>query len=54
MGFDEIYMINLVRRPNRRRRMMLTLKELGIAAKPFDAIDGKYVNFFHRLQITRH
>ncbi|PIK62023.1 putative procollagen galactosyltransferase 1 isoform X2 [Apostichopus japonicus] len=41
MGFDEIYMINLVRRPNRRRRMMLTLKELGIAAKPFDAIDGK-------------
>lgn len=41
LGFDEIYMINLKRRPKRRKRMMATLKELGIAVKIFDAIDGK-------------
>lgn len=41
LGFDEIYMINLKRRPNRRKRMMATLKELGISVKIFDAIDGK-------------
>lgn len=41
MGFDEIYMINLLRRPYRRKRMMLTLKEVGISAKAVDAVDGK-------------
>ncbi|EDO43389.1 predicted protein [Nematostella vectensis] len=41
LGFDEIYMINLKRRPLRRRRMMASLAELGIQAKPVDAVDGK-------------
>ena len=41
LGFDEIYMINLKRRPLRRQRMLQSLKWLGIEAKEFDAVDGK-------------
>ncbi|KAF1474772.1 putative inactive glycosyltransferase 25 family member 3, partial [Pygoscelis antarcticus] len=33
MGFDEIFLINLVRRPGRRRRMLAALRELGIAPR---------------------
>ena len=40
-GFDEIYMINLKRRPERRKRMVATLKDLGIAFKIVDAVDGR-------------
>ncbi|OWF49716.1 procollagen galactosyltransferase 1-like isoform X2 [Mizuhopecten yessoensis] len=44
MMFDEIYMINLVRRPERRQRMMEALKELGIQVTIFDAVDGRQLN----------
>ncbi|XP_031561834.1 procollagen galactosyltransferase 2-like isoform X2 [Actinia tenebrosa] len=40
LGLDEIYMINLKRRPLRRRRMLASLKELGIDVKLVDAVDG--------------
>ena len=43
LGFDEIYMINLVRRPERRGRMMGLFEELRIDAKIFDAVDGKKI-----------
>ncbi|XP_012689568.2 probable inactive glycosyltransferase 25 family member 3 [Clupea harengus] len=44
MGFDEIYLINLRRRPERRERMMWSLYELGINAKVVDAVDGGALN----------
>lgn len=39
--FSEIFMINLKRRPERRIKMELTLRELGIDYTYFEAIDGK-------------
>lgn len=44
MGFDEIYLINLRRRPERRERMMWSLYEMGITAKVVDAVDGGALN----------
>ncbi|XP_026474672.1 glycosyltransferase 25 family member [Ctenocephalides felis] len=44
MGFDEIYMINLLRRPERRERMRLCFQELGINAKTVNAVDGRSLN----------
>lgn len=41
MGFDMIYMINLKRRPERKVRMLESLKELGINVTVFDAVDGR-------------
>ncbi|XP_047115562.1 glycosyltransferase 25 family member [Schistocerca piceifrons] len=41
MGFDEVYMINLQRRPERRKKMLKCFQELGIAASIIDAVDGK-------------
>ncbi|XP_065068695.1 procollagen galactosyltransferase 1-like [Rhopilema esculentum] len=41
LGFDEIYMINLARRPDRRKRMLMSLQELGLLANEQDAVDGK-------------
>lgn len=40
-GFDEIFMINLKRRRDRYERMDMTLKELGLKWKHFEAVDGK-------------
>jgi collagen beta-1,O-galactosyltransferase len=40
MGFDNIYMINLLRRPERRKRMLNCFKELGIHATILNAVDG--------------
>ena len=34
-------MINLVRRPERRAKMMACFRELGINATIVDAVDGK-------------
>ncbi|RUS76958.1 hypothetical protein EGW08_015278 [Elysia chlorotica] len=44
LGFDEVYMINLKRRPARRFRMMKAFEYLGIDAKIIDAVDGKELN----------
>ncbi|CAH1780733.1 unnamed protein product [Owenia fusiformis] len=43
-GFSQIYMINLLRRPERRERMLKSLEELRLQAKIFDAVDGKQLN----------
>ncbi|XP_012945461.1 procollagen galactosyltransferase 1 [Aplysia californica] len=44
LGFDQIYMINLKRRPARRFRMTKAFDYLGIDAKYVDAVDGKELN----------
>uniref|UniRef100_A0A673ADY6 Procollagen galactosyltransferase 2-like n=1 Tax=Sphaeramia orbicularis TaxID=375764 RepID=A0A673ADY6_9TELE len=44
MGFDEIYLINLKRRSDRRQRMLRTLAVLGINATFTEAVDGKALN----------
>uniref|UniRef100_A0A673MMB0 Probable inactive glycosyltransferase 25 family member 3 n=1 Tax=Sinocyclocheilus rhinocerous TaxID=307959 RepID=A0A673MMB0_9TELE len=44
MGFDEIYLINLRRRPDRRDRMLWSLYELEIDAKVVAAVDGAALN----------
>ncbi|XP_053623852.1 glycosyltransferase 25 family member [Plodia interpunctella] len=43
-GFDEIYMINLERRPERRQMMELSFKELGMDVKLFKAVDGRILD----------
>lgn len=40
LGFDQVYLINLERRPERRKRMDYCFQELGIAFKATAAIDG--------------
>ncbi|XP_038650913.1 procollagen galactosyltransferase 2-like isoform X5 [Scyliorhinus canicula] len=47
MGFDEIFMINLKRRTDRRQRMFRTLYEQNIDVKVVDAVDGKALNTSH-------
>ncbi|XP_044295261.1 procollagen galactosyltransferase 2 isoform X2 [Varanus komodoensis] len=44
MDFDEIFMINLKRRKDRRDRMLRTLYEQEIAVKIVEAVDGKALN----------
>ncbi|KAF6022292.1 CERCAM [Bugula neritina] len=44
LGFDEIYLINLERRPDRRIMMEQALAELGIEYKYFPAVDGRQLN----------
>ncbi|XP_076286910.1 glycosyltransferase 25 family member isoform X2 [Lasioglossum baleicum] len=44
LGVDQIYMINLLRRPERRTRMLQLFKELGIRAQTVDAFDGRTLN----------
>jgi len=41
LGFDEVYMINLLRRPERRLKMMSSFNELGIQVRTLDAVDGR-------------
>jgi len=41
LGFDEIYLVNLKRRPDRLTRMKACFEELGISYKLIDAVDGK-------------
>ncbi|XP_071636842.1 glycosyltransferase 25 family member isoform X2 [Temnothorax longispinosus] len=43
LGLDHIYMINLLRRPERRKRMQRLFEELGIRAEIIDAVDGRYM-----------
>nr|XP_033773160.1 procollagen galactosyltransferase 2 [Geotrypetes seraphini] len=44
MGFDEIFMINLKRRKDRRDRMLQSLYEMEIAITIVNAVDGKALN----------
>lgn len=44
LGFDQIYLINLKRRPDRRVKMEYLFDQLGIEAKYFEAVDGKQLN----------
>nr|XP_054769694.1 probable inactive glycosyltransferase 25 family member 3 [Lytechinus pictus] len=44
MGFDEIYLVNLERRPSRRLRMQAALKLLRIDFKLWNAVDGKLLS----------
>ncbi|XP_064458740.1 procollagen galactosyltransferase 1-like isoform X2 [Ornithodoros turicata] len=44
MGFDQVYMINLERRPERRVRMEYCFDELGISFKATAAVDGRNLN----------
>ncbi|XP_059359828.1 procollagen galactosyltransferase 2-like [Carassius carassius] len=47
MGFDEIFLINLKRRLDRRERMLNTMAVLGLEATLIDAVDGKALNTSH-------
>ncbi|XP_070700955.1 procollagen galactosyltransferase 2-like [Pempheris klunzingeri] len=44
MGFDEIFLINLRRRSDRRERMLSTLNVLGINTTLTEAVDGTALN----------
>ncbi|KAJ8339021.1 hypothetical protein SKAU_G00358070 [Synaphobranchus kaupii] len=44
MGFDEIFLINLRRRPDRLDRMLWSLNEMEIDVKVVDAVDGGALN----------
>lgn len=41
MMFDRIFMINLLRRPERRIRMNQCFEEIGLEVDALDAVDGK-------------
>ncbi|ERE89025.1 procollagen galactosyltransferase 1 [Cricetulus griseus] len=44
MGFDEVFMINLKRRRDRRERMLQALHEQEIDCRLVEAVDGKAMN----------
>ncbi|XP_016076722.1 PREDICTED: probable inactive glycosyltransferase 25 family member 3 isoform X3 [Miniopterus natalensis] len=44
MGFDEVFVISLARRPDRRERMLSSLWEMEISGRVVDAVDGRTLN----------
>ncbi|VEL23543.1 unnamed protein product [Protopolystoma xenopodis] len=44
LGFDEVYMINLIRRPDRRSQMDYALSQVGVKARHVPAVDGLELN----------
>ncbi|XP_013008994.2 inactive glycosyltransferase 25 family member 3 isoform X1 [Cavia porcellus] len=44
MGFDEVFVISLARRPARRQRMLSSLWEMEISGRVVDAVDGWMLN----------
>ncbi|XP_029469098.1 inactive glycosyltransferase 25 family member 3 [Rhinatrema bivittatum] len=44
MGFDEVFLINLMRRSDRRQRMLHALYEQEISCEVIDAVDGSAMN----------
>ncbi|XP_077002356.1 inactive glycosyltransferase 25 family member 3 isoform X3 [Tamandua tetradactyla] len=44
MGFDEVFVISLSRRPDRRERMLNSLWEMEISGQVVDAVDGRMLN----------
>ncbi len=43
--YAQVYMIGLVRRPERRNRMIACLEELDFNYTLFDAVDGRLVSY---------
>lgn len=43
-GFDEVYVINLQRRQDRRERIEATLEEMGVDFRVFEAVDGSKID----------
>ncbi|KAF3821041.1 hypothetical protein GH733_011194 [Mirounga leonina] len=44
LGFDEVFVISLARRPDRRERMLSSLWEMEISGRVVDAVDGRTLN----------
>ncbi|XP_069870844.1 inactive glycosyltransferase 25 family member 3 isoform X1 [Dipodomys merriami] len=44
LGFDEVFVIGLARRPHRRARMLSSLWEMEISGRVVDAVDGRLLN----------
>uniref|UniRef100_A0A2K6DKW3 Cerebral endothelial cell adhesion molecule n=1 Tax=Macaca nemestrina TaxID=9545 RepID=A0A2K6DKW3_MACNE len=44
IGFDEVFVISLARRPDRRERMLASLWEMEISGRVVDAVDGRMLN----------
>ncbi|XP_027822170.1 inactive glycosyltransferase 25 family member 3 isoform X2 [Ovis aries] len=44
MGFDEVFVISLARRPDRRERMLTSLWEMEVSGRVVDAVDGRMLN----------
>nr|XP_058928577.1 inactive glycosyltransferase 25 family member 3 isoform X4 [Kogia breviceps] len=44
MGFDEVFVISLARRPHRGERMLTSLWEMEISGRLVDAVDGRALN----------
>ncbi|ELK07242.1 Glycosyltransferase 25 family member 3, partial [Pteropus alecto] len=44
MGFDEVFVISLARRPDRRERMLSSLWEMEVSGRVLDAVDGRTLN----------
>lgn len=44
LGFDEIYVINLARREDRRERIEATLEEMNVEFRIFEAVDGSKID----------
>lgn len=55
LGFDNVYLVNLARRPDRLKKMQYCFDELGIDAELFEAVDGKQLNetYFEQLGIKQ-
>lgn len=51
LGFDRIFMINLLRRPERRLRMERSFKEIGLSVEHMPAIDGQKLTYDHLNEI---
>jgi collagen beta-1,O-galactosyltransferase len=44
LGFDQIYVVNLARRSDRRARIQATLDDMNLAYQMFEAVDGRSID----------
>lgn len=54
MGLDNVFVINLARRTERRNRMHYCLNELGLNATFIEATDGRLVIYFQNILNNMH
>lgn len=54
MGLDNVFVINLARRTERRSRMLYCLNELGLNATFIEATDGRFVHLFYFMYSSRN